>query len=236
MPLKRGLPNIGRVFNWGGVESAAGLNFLNGNGWIRMLLDNLQGSELYMLPVMSNGAFPANNEVMAVAMVNGDNFWIFVSNSDIPNRSSDLTKMQFDPPVQLQITLPAAWVTGHQSWNYLRYSESPVDNVFAQIKTDFGANVLTAQFAQCAVCFTSPMTMATIAEAATTRGILAANWTSGSNYVGIMQNGLKWRGVKSVDNSGQLNIDSNGVTHSFNQIGNVIAVTVGPNEMLVLQP
>ena len=110
MPLKRGLPNIGRVFNWGGVESAAGLNFLNGNGWIRMLLDNLQGSELYMLPVMSNGAFPANNEVMAVAMVNGDNFWIFVSNSDIPNRSSDLTKMQFDPPVQLQITLPAAWV------------------------------------------------------------------------------------------------------------------------------
>ena len=63
-----------------------------------------------------------------------------------------------------------------------------------------------------------------------------SNFTNGSNYVGIMQNGLKWRGVKSMNNSGQLNIDSNGVTHNFGLNGNVITVTVGPNEMLVLQP
>jgi hypothetical protein len=236
LALKQGLPNIGRVFNWGGVESAAGLNFLNGNGWIRMLFDNLQGSELYMLPVTPKGALPANNEVMAVGIVDGDNFWVFVSNFDLPVRNKDLTQMQFDPPIQLQITLPAAWVTGHPSWNYLRYSESPVDNVFAQIKTDFGANVLTSQFAQCSVCFASPMTMATIAEAATAREILAANFTNGRNYVGIMQNGLKWRGVHSAGNSGQLNIDSNGLTHNFSQSGNVITVTVGANEMLVLRP
>jgi hypothetical protein len=105
LALKQGLPNIGRVFNWGGVESAAGLNFLNGNGWIRMLFDNLQGSELYMLPVTPKGALPANNEVMAVGIVNGDNFWIFVSNFDLPARCKDLTQMQFDPPIQLQITL-----------------------------------------------------------------------------------------------------------------------------------
>jgi hypothetical protein len=239
MQLKQRLPNIRRVFNWGGVESVPGtpagdLNFLNGNGWMRMLFDNLQGSELYMLPVSTNGALPANNEVIAVAIVNGDNFWIFISNFDLPNRSSDLTKMQFDPPVQLEITLPAAWVTGHPAWNYLRYSESSVDNVFAQIKADFGPDVLTTPFAKCSVCFTSPLTMSS--DTKMTREILGANWTSGSNYVGIMQNSLKWRGVKTADNSGRLNIDNNRVTHNFSQSGNVITVTVGANEMLVVKP
>jgi len=62
------------------------------------------------------------------------------------------------------------------------------------------------------------------------------NWTDKSNYVGIMQNSLKWRGVTSVNQSGQLNIDSNGITHDFSQNVNVITVTVGPDEMLVLKP
>jgi hypothetical protein len=68
------------------------------------------------------------------------------------------------------------------------------------------------------------------------REILAANWTNGSNYADIMQNGLKWRGAMFVDKSGQLNIDGNGVTHIFSQSGNVITVTIGANEMLVLKP
>jgi hypothetical protein len=171
---------------------------------------------------------------MAVATVNGDNFWIFISNFDLPNRSSDLTKIQFDPPVQLQITLSAAWVTGQRSWNYLRYSESPVDNVFAQIKVDFGSDVLTRPFGKCSVCFTSPLTMSS--DTKTAREILGANWTTGSNYIDIMQNSLRWRGVKTVDNSGRLDIDNNGVTHNFRQSGNVITVTIGPNELLVVKP
>lgn len=238
LQLKQGLPTIRRVFTWGGVESVGDLNFLNGNGWIRMLFDNLQGSELYMLPLSSNGTLTPRNEVMAVGMVTGNDFRIFISNFDLPSRNKDLTKMQFDPPVELQVTLPAVWVTEHPSWSYLRYSESPVDNVYAQIKADFGPNILTSQFAQCSVCFTSPLTMVSSADTdtGTAREILAANWTSGSNYVGIMQNGLKWRGVTSFDTSGQLNIDSNGVTHDFSQSGNVITVTLGANEMLVLKP
>jgi hypothetical protein len=103
---KQGLPNIGRVFNWGGVEdiprtSISVLNFLNGNGWIRMLCDNLQGSELYMLPVASSGALPPRNEVMGVGLVAGNDFRIFISNFDLASRNTDLTKMQFDPPVRL---------------------------------------------------------------------------------------------------------------------------------------
>jgi hypothetical protein len=239
--LKQGLPNIRRVFNWGGVEEvSSNLNFLNGNGWIRELFDNLQGWQLFMLPVSYQGTLPPTNEVMAVAVVKGNDFRIFVSDVDVPDTNSDLTKMQFDPPVRLHVTLPAAWITQNPySWSYLRYSESTVDNVFAQIKTDYEQqpNVIIApQFAQCSVCFTSPLTMAAPKNTAAALNVLAANWTKGSNYVGIMQNSLKWKGVTSVDQSGQLNIDTNGVIHELSQNGNVITVTLGADEMLVLKP
>jgi hypothetical protein len=236
--LKQGLPDIRRVFNWGGVEEvSSAINFLNGNGWIREVFDNLQGWELFMLPVSYHGTLPPTNEVMAVAMVKENDFRVFISNFDLPTPSSDLSKMQFDPPVQLQVSLPAAWIsTNPYSWSYLRYSESPVDNVFAQIKIDYEQqpNVILSQFAQCSVCFSSPLTMAS--NTTTARNILTANWTSGSDYVGIMQNSLKWRSVTSVNQSGRLNIDTNGVTHDFKQNGNLIMVAVGADEMLVLKP
>jgi hypothetical protein len=191
-----------------------------------------------MLPLSYQGTLPPTNEVMAAAMVKGNDFRIFVSNVDVPHPNSDLTKMHFDPPVQLQVTLPAAWITQNPySWSYLRYSESPVDNVFAQIKTDYEqqppTNIIAPQFAQCSVCFSSPLTMAAATETTTALNVLATKW---SNYVGIMQNSLKWKGVTSVDQSGQLNIDTNSVTHEFSQNGNVITFTLGADEMLVLKP
>jgi len=241
MRLKRGLPNIRRVFNWGGVEdvpgtSAGDLNFLNGNGWIRILFDNLQGWQLFMLPVSYNGKLPPNNEVMAVAMVKGNDFRVFISDFDLPKPNPDLSKMHFDPPVQLKITLPAALTSPNPySWNYLRYSESPVDNVFAQLKSDFATKqILIPQFAECSVCFTSPLIMT--ADPAKARKIIAANWTHRSNYVGIMQSSLKWKEITGIDQSGDLDIDANGVTHHFSQDGNAITVTVGADEMLVLKP
>jgi hypothetical protein len=107
-----------------------------------------------------------------------------------------------------------------------------------QIKTDYEQqpNVIAPQFAQCSVCFTSPLTMAAPTDTTTALSVLAANWTKGSNYVGIMQNSLRWKGVTGFDPSGQLNIDTNGVTHEFSQNGNVITVTLGADEMLVLKP
>jgi hypothetical protein len=74
------------------------------------------------------------------------------------------------------------------------------------------------------------------ADTTAAQNILAANWTEGSNYVGIMQNSLKWRSVTSLNPSGQLNIDSNGLTHDLRRNGNVLTVTVGPDEMLVPKP
>jgi hypothetical protein len=76
--------------------------------------------------------------------------------------------------------------------------------------------------------------MATDAAAAGT--LLLNNWTAGSNYVRTMQNTLRWNPVSSVNDSGELNIDQNGVTHAFRQVGATLNVTIGPNEMLVLKP
>jgi hypothetical protein len=71
---------------------------------------------------------------------------------------------------------------------------------------------------------------------AAARTILLNNWTTGSNYVQTMQNALKWNTVTSLNAANQLNIDQNGVVHAFSQSGGTLNVTVGPNEMLVLNP
>ncbi len=239
MGLKKNLPNLSRVFNWGGfatINDGTSLNFLEGAGYIRTIMDNHQGAELFMLPV-STGTLPAGNEVMAVAMVEGNSFQIIVSNVDVVASNTNLTLMQPDAPTQLTITIPESWL-GTTNWSYLRYSSAVVDNVFAQMKRDFAnaqpQSILDANFSQCAVCFSDPLSMAT--DAAVARTILMNNWTSSSNYVQTMQNTLKWNLVASVNAAKQLNIDQNGVTHAFSQNGGTLKVTVGANEMLVLKP
>lgn len=239
MGLKKNVPNLSRVFNWGGfatISDGTSLNFLEGAGYIRTIMDNHQGAELFMLPV-STGALPVGNEVMAVAMVEGNNFQIIVSNVDVVAVNSNLTLMQADAPTQLTITIPTSWL-GTTNWSYLRYSSAMVDNVFAQIKRDFAnaqpESILETNFSQCVVCFSDPMSMATDATAA--RTILTNNWTSSSNYVQTMQNSLKWNLVTSMNAANQLNIDQNGVTHAFSQSGGILSVTIGANEMLVLKP
>ena len=154
MGLKQNLPGLARVYNWGGfatVRGAGAISFLEGAGYVRMILDNHQGAELYRLPVTSP-ALPAGNELMAVAIVEGNGFQIVLSNTDVVAVNANLALMQPDPPVPLSITLPAAWpaVSG---WSYLRYSQAAVDNVFAQAKSDL-ANaspaILDPDFAACA--------------------------------------------------------------------------------------
>jgi len=236
MGLKQNLPNLSRVFNWGGfatINDGVSLNFLEGAGYIRTIMDNHQGAELYMLPVTA-GNLPAGNEVLAVAMVEGNSFQIIVSNVDVVPVNSNLATLQPDAPAKLSITIPAAWL-GTTNWSYLRYSSALVDNVFAQVKRDYAAaGILDANFAQCAICFSDPITMTTNQAAAET--LLVNNWTSSSNYVQTMQNTLKWNSVTSLNSSKQLNIDQNGVTHAFSQSGGTLTVTIGANEMLVLNP
>ena len=239
MGLKKNLPYLSRVFNWGGfatIKQGTPIAFLEGAGYIRIIMDNHQGAELYMLPVTS-GSLPAGNEVMAIAMVEANSFQIIVSNTDVVAINSNLALMQPHAPIPISITIPASWL-GTTSWSYLRYSQAMVDNVFAHIKRDFAnatpQSILEPNFAQCAVCFSDPLSMAT--DDAAARTILMNNWTTGSNYVQTMQNALKWNTVTSLNAANKLNIDQNGVVHAFSQNGRTLNVTVGPNEMLVLKP
>jgi hypothetical protein len=239
MGLKKSLSSLSRVFNWGGfatIRQGTAISFLEGAGYIRTIMDNHQGAELFMLPV-TTGSLPVGNEVMAIALVEGDTFQIIVSNADVVGVDSNLTAMQPHVPTPLSISLPTSWPKT-TTWSYLRYSSAMVDNVFAQIKRDFASatpqSILESHFAQCAVCFSDPLSMAT--DAAAARAILLNNWTAGSNYVRTMQNTLRWNPVTSLNDSNQLNIDQNGVTHAFSQVGGTLNVTIGPNEMLVLRP
>jgi hypothetical protein len=239
MGLKKNLPYLSRVFNWGGfatIKRGTPIAFLEGAGYIRIIMDNHQGAELYMLPVTTS-SLPAGNEVMAIAMVEGNSFQIILSNTDIVATNSNLNLMQPHAPIRMSITIPAPWL-GTTSWSYLRYSQATIDNVFALIKRDFAnaspQSILEPKFAQCVVCFSDPLSMAT--DDAAARTILMNNWTAGSNYVQTMQNALKWNNVASLNAANTLNIDQNGVVHAFSQTGRTISVTVGPNEMLVLKP
>ncbi len=236
MGLKKNVPNLSRVFNWGGfatIMNGTPISFLEGAGYVRIIMDNHQGAELYMLPVTS-GSLPAGNEVMAIAMVEGNSFQIIVSNTDVVATNSNLALMKPHAPTPISITIPASW-PGTTSWSYLRYSPAMVDNVFAHIKEDLAkAGILDPHFAECAICFSDPLSMAT--DEATARTVLLNNWTTGSNYVQTMQNALKWISVTSVNAAKQLNIDQNGVVHAFSQSGGTLSVTIGSNEMLVLKP
>ena len=253
MGLKAAI-NPRRVFNWGGVETFNAANaaapynqqysFLNGAGYVQILFDNNQGAELFNLGAQMVSGNPKTAEIMAVAMVEGNNVEIVVSNIDLtPGDSS----------TQVTFQVPLSWLgnANSQTWSYLRNSESKVDNVYAQLEEDFLNNNILANdfksFSACfatpmdlstSICFANPMAMTTSQSTAAT--VIYNNWKA---YQSIMQSTLFWRPITSVAANGSLNIDQNGVTHSFNQTnGNIspttatITVTVGPSEMLVLKP
>jgi hypothetical protein len=219
-----------RVFNWGGIVSDGKINFLNGGGFLRIVLDNNPGSEIFDLnaTVVPNdgGASSSTSEVMAVALVNGDSATVIVSNFDLTAGAA---------PTRLRFSLPSSLVPGVNgaSWKYLRYSQSPVDNVFALVKQDLSdANILDSKFAACSNCFADPLGMATDRDAALQ--VLSCNWMRGSNYVATMQSNLKWKAANPDS------LDANSVRHNLTIVRHndfeQVEVTLAPNEMLVLAP
>jgi hypothetical protein len=228
-----------RVFNWGGVVTDGKLNFLNGGGFLRIVLDNNQGAELFALnttiiPTVggpNNGgpndgnASSSTSEVMAVALQKGNCTNLIVSNFDLTAGAS---------PTRFKFSLPLSLAPGGDAptWRYLRYSQSPVDNVFAQVKQDFAnIGILDSNFAACSNCFADPLAMVPPDDAGHAQQLLLKNW---GNYVTTMQNNLRWK----IADPGSL--DANGVQHDLTLVPHQdsveIAVTLAPNEMLVLSP
>ena len=108
-----------------------------------------------MLPV-STGALPVGNKVMAVAMVEGNNFQIIVSNVDVVtiNLNIDVDASR-RTPTQLTITIPTSWLRKQRTGAICATPSAMVDNVFAQIKRDFAdrhpESILETNFSQCVV-------------------------------------------------------------------------------------
>jgi hypothetical protein len=221
-----------RVFNWGGIITDEKLNFLNGGGFLRIVLDNNVGAEIFELEseIVANGgsASSATSEIMAVALAKAKSTQLIVSNFDLAAEAAP-TRIRFSIPP----SFPAA--LNVPSWQYLRYSQAPVDNVFAKIKQDFAtARILDSNFATCQNCFADPLGMAIAADHKTALAVLAKNWTRYSDYVATMQNNLKWK------NASPESLDANGIRHNLTVTpcsgSEEVEVTLAPNEMLILLP
>jgi hypothetical protein len=219
-----------RVFHWGGIVTDGKLNFLNGGGFLRIVLDNNVGAELLELKseIVANGgrASSSTSEVMAVALAKAASTQLIVSNFDIAPGAAP-SRIRFSVPLSLPVT------SNVPSWQYLRYSQAPVDNVFAKVKQDFANyEILDSKFAACHNCFADPVAMAT--DRNTALEVLAKNWTCHSNYVATMQNNLKWKNI------GPESLDANGIRHNLTVTpgsGSAeVEVTLAPNEMLILLP
>lgn len=218
MGLKQHL-KVRRVCHWDttvSIPTAAGIVLLNGIGFVDLLLDDYQGALLYDLPTAKTGSI--SSEPKATAMWKDGATTFVLSNFDLGAAAA---------PARIQVKIPddlfAAGRPG--KFRYLRYSLSPIDNVFAAIKADLdSAGLLSERFKNCALCYGPPASMQTDYRAMLS--LVEKNWPK---YQAIMKGNLKWR---SADDG---SLDQNGVAHKLVQSGSILTVTLRPDEMLILK-
>jgi hypothetical protein len=180
-----------RVFHWGGFAAMGKLLFLNGSGYLRLVLDHYVGSSVAALAVRDeteSRSFPA--ETAALALTRGAAVAVILS-------SFSPRPVAGERPVS--VDLPPSWRGTSARW--VRYRAS--DNVFASLKGDLAAdNNLKSEFATCALCLGQPQFMAVDVDRA--RQLFARNWP---RYEKEMHEGLKWRRpLDSVVAQGKLTV------------------------------
>ena len=166
-----------RVFHWGGFVEVGKLNFLNGSGFLRLILDHYLGFHAYrLIPVeLERSGTSAPIELMAINFRNSATSAVMIS-SFSPTTSFGKRR--------IKVELPG---TFHgQSVKTIRFRES--DNVFLAIRRDLGTeNNLRREFANCSSCLGPPVSMAVDVNIA--RTMLQKNWPK---YEAIMKRDLKW--------------------------------------------
>ncbi len=170
-----------RVFHWGGLARVGQLQFLNGSGFVRLLLDHYLGYRLYRLDTQDEfgRAGGTVSETLAVGLVGRNGSAVIVSSfSPQPSKGTRT----------VEVTLPPNMLAHSSSGlRTLRYRES--DNVFGLIRADLSAdNNLKPEFVSCALCLGAPIRMALDPQRA--RPMLARNW---GRYVEQMKKNLRWR-------------------------------------------
>ena len=167
-----------RVFHWGGLIGIGPMQFLNGSGVLRLVLDHYLGRDVSLLPAHDAAGSAYTAQVVAMRLRDGKTEALILS-SFSPRPAAGLR------PVD--VTLPGTnWLDGHRL-RIVTYAAS--DNVISAIAHDLAdEGNLKPAFLTCPLCLGSPTIMAI--DAARARAMLAQNWP---RYVVKMQAGLRWQ-------------------------------------------
>ena len=194
-----------RVFHWGGFDTVGRMAFLNGSGFLRLVLDRYVGSHAYLISPREEGAArPGSAELLALGLMDGAKSAVIVSS--FSPHASDAAR-----PVNLE--LPPGVLDGSRPLKSIRYRQPT--NVQARIRGDLAADDnLRPEFAGCALCLAFPIQMARDADRA--RAMLARNWKS---YIEVIKENLRWRA------------DDRGISRD----GRGLRVTLEPNELVLIE-
>jgi hypothetical protein len=166
-----------RVFHWGGVISMGRLTFLNGSGYLRLVLDRYVGSRAYRLNAIRDVTPSPETEVAAVAFINGKTAALVISSFSA--KPAATTR-------EVTVELPAFLANMPRPPKTLQYRES--DNVFVAVRRDLEKEGnLKPELKDCAWCLAVPLAMATDVDRA--RQMIARQWP---RYVEIMKKELRW--------------------------------------------
>jgi hypothetical protein len=175
-----------RVFHWGGFDTVGKMAFLNGSGFLRLILDRYRGWHGYLLDPQDEGR-PADQsagrsdarsaEVMALGVNDGARSAVILSSfSPYPG----------NPARRVTVQLPPELLSGGARQKSIRYRQS--HNVHALIRRDLAADGnLRPEFGGCALCVAAPMRMARDADRA--RALISRNW---ERYVEAMKDNLQY--------------------------------------------
>lgn len=198
-----------RVFHWGGFDTVGKMAFLNGSGFLRLVLDRYRGWHGYLLDPQDERRSDDHSEarsaeVMALGVADGARSAVILSSfSPYPGA----------PARRVTVQLPPELPFGGARQKSIRYRQSR--NVHALIRRDLAADGnLRPEFAGCAPCIAAPMRMAR--DAGRARAMISRNW---EHYVEAMKDNLRWQE------------DDPGLSRG----GTELRVTLEPNELVLIE-
>jgi hypothetical protein len=166
-----------RVFHWGGILQMGKMEFLNGAGFLRLILDHYNGAHGYLLHAEAAGSInaTARTEILAVAFTGIGKPAVIVSSFN-PAMS--------DGKQVVRVTLPRG--LSASSVRTIHYRAS--DNVFMSIRTDLASDGnLKSEFISCPLCLAPPINMAANLDRA--REMIPRNYPA---YETKMNETLRW--------------------------------------------
>ncbi len=196
-----------RVFHWGGFVSMGALHFLNGSGFLRLVLDRYLGREAFVLKIETGAAGHAvpRVELMALALSSAAQTAMILSSfSPIMNQARKDVFVRLPPGIR-----------GRNSSKLRVVSYRASECVFSAIRRDLAERGnLNPAFVDHPLSLGEPIDMAI--DVQQVRMMLRENWP---RYRQAMKDGLKWHAGSS----------------RIRLAGEVLRTSLEGNELLVIQ-